>query len=381
MKRISPVVKIGNVKIGGNFPPVLQSMTATDTRDVEKTSAEVLALHAAGAEIVRIAVPDFESARAVPKIFEKISQKNAVVPLVGDFHFNGAEILKKVPECARALSKFRINPGNTADAGFLEMLEIARKFEKPGRIGANAGSVAPEILKKSKNLVDAVIRTLEISVAAAESINFPADKIVLSAKLSNVLDTIAAHKILSEKFPHALHVGLTESGSGLGGEISSAVALGILLHEKIGDTVRVSITPRPGEARTREVEIGKQILQSLGIRNFFPKIVSCPGCGRTAGDFYQKMTAEISDRVAKNFPIWREKFSGSENLKISILGCVVNGPGEARDADFGICLPGRAENFALVFARGEKICDLRGENVIDEFWHLLERFVAENFKK
>lgn len=377
MKRISPVVNIGTVQIGGGLPPVLQSMTSTDTRDVKKTVAEIQALHTAGAEIVRLAIPDEAAAEAAVKICQQVDP----VPVVGDFHFGGAEILKAVPKCAEALAKFRINPGNSTDKHFTDFLKRAKKLKKPVRIGVNAGSVSPEILADSRSLVQAVLRTVELSVLTANSLNFPADQLVLSAKLSSVPETIAVYRSLAQNFPYALHLGLTEAGSGLSGEIASTTAMGTLLAEGIGETFRISLTPKPGKSRTREVDVGKQILQALELRNFAPRIISCPGCGRTQSDQFQRLADEISGRVEKAFPRWQKKFPGVETLKIAVMGCVVNGPGEARSADIGLSLPGGGEASAIVFVRGKKVADLTGENLTGEFWEILETFVAEHFSK
>ncbi|MDH3324372.1 MAG: flavodoxin-dependent (E)-4-hydroxy-3-methylbut-2-enyl-diphosphate synthase [Candidatus Peregrinibacteria bacterium] len=382
----SPIIQIGNVKIGGDLTPVVQAMTNTQTSNVAETVAQILELAESGAKIVRITVNDLEAARAVPEIVNKV-RKDSDVPIVGDFHFNGNVLLKKVPECAKALDKYRINPGNANDDNFAEMVEIAVKNEKPVRIGVNSGSVDKIVLnemmakfagKKNSDeiLVEAMIESVLNSAKLAEDLGLAKNQIVLSAKISDVPNLIKIYENLG-KSGYALHLGLTEAGGGDSGVIQSSVALGILLNKGIGNTFRVSITPRQDESRTKEVQVAQDILQSLGLKNFRPKIVSCPGCGRTDSDLFQAMAKEISDEIetrAKNWP------KGSENLKIAIMGCVVNGPGESEHADIGISLPGKMEKpIAPVIANGKKLCELKGDDLAGQFMEVLEDYVKTNF--
>ena len=371
MKRTTPTIQIGNLKMGSGYPVILQSMTSTDTSDVVATVAEILELNKAGAEIVRIAIPDERAARVVSDIIKKVREKSEV-PIVGDFHFNGNILLRKYPECAKALDKYRINPGNASDENFAEMLAIAKELNKPVRIGVNAGSVNPGLIEKQKGDLElALLDTIEESLKAAEDLDFPLDQIVLSAKLSNAPATISVYQKLAEKYNNVLHLGLTEAGSGSMAEIASSIAMGALLSQEIGETFRVSLTPQQG-VRTREVEIGKEILQSLGIRNYKPRIISCPGCGRTKGAFFQEMVAEINRRLDEAWPEWKDKYPDAANLKIAIMGCVVNGPGEAKEADIGISLPGVNEKYAMVFEKGKRrYKELKGEGIVDEFWEMV----------
>ncbi len=370
MKRKTPTVLVGKVKMGSEHPVVLQAMTSTDTSDVGETVEEILQLNRAGAEVVRIAIPDEKSAQAVPRILSLVRQESDV-PIVGDFHFNGNVLLRKYPEMAKALDKYRINPGNASDHNFAEMLAIAKKLKKPVRIGANAGSVKPDLIEKHKgNLEKATLEMMEESMNSAKKLKFPMDQIVLSAKLSDVPSTISIYEKLTKKYNNVLHIGLTEAGLGSMAEVSSSITIGTLLHEGIGETIRVSITPQMGD-RVREVQIGAEILQALDLKNYKPRVISCPGCGRTKREFFQKMVAEINRRLDEVWPEWKEKYPETANLKIAVMGCVVNGPGEAREADFGIAIPGKAEDYALVFERGKAMETLFGEDIIDRFWEMV----------
>ncbi len=380
-------VKIGNIILGANHPVVLQSMTNTDTADVAATTDQILELEKAGAQIVRITVNNEDAAQAVPQIVKNV-QKISDVPIVGDFHFNGNLLLKKYPDCAKSLDKYRINPGNARDQNFQEIIELAIKYDKPVRIGVNSGSVDAEILddlmakntdKTSEEILEeAAIKSVLNSAQLAEKIGLPKNKIVLSAKMSEINSMIRVYTEIA-KSNYVLHLGLTEAGQGDFGIVSSSIALGVLLNKGIGHTIRVSLTPLPGESRTREVEMGKMILQSLGLRNFAPRVTSCPGCGRTSSDQFQHLALKINERIQKTLPEWKEKYPDVENLKIAVMGCVVNGPGEAKNADIGISLPGKAEKpIASVFVSGKHFCDLKGDNIEDQFWQILEDFVKKN---
>ncbi len=382
-------VKVGNISIGTDHPITLQSMTNTDTSDIEATTAQILELNKAGAEIVRITVNNDEAAQVVPQIIENVRKKSDV-PIVGDFHFNGNVLLKKNPDCAQLLDKYRINPGNAKDQNFQEMVELAIKYDKPVRIGVNSGSVDSEILDDlmAKNtdksaeclLEEAAVKSVLQSAKLAEKIGLPKDKIILSAKMSEVSSMIRVYEAMAQKSDYILHLGLTEAGQGDWGIVSSSIALGVLLDKDIGHTIRVSLTPLPGHNRTREVEVGKMILQSLGLRNFHPRVTSCPGCGRTSSDQFQHLALNINKRIQKSLPEWKIKYPGVENLKIAVMGCVVNGPGEAKNADIGISLPGKSESpFASVFVAGRHFQDLKGTDIEDQFWQILEDFIDQKY--
>ncbi len=358
--------------MGDNHPIVLQSMTNTDTSDVKSTVLQILELEKAGAEIVRITVNNDSAAKAAPHIIEKLRKKSEV-PIVGDFHFNGNLLLKKYPECAKMLDKYRINPGNADDRNFREMIEIALKYEKPVRIGVNSGSV-----KSINNIEEAVIQSALQSTKLAQKLGLPKDKIVLSAKMSDVNATIRVYEKIAKETNYVLHLGLTEAGMEEMGIVSSSIALGTLLHKGIGNTIRVSLTPSPDTPRTREVEIGKMIIQSLGLRNFRPHVTSCPGCGRTSNNCYQKLAESVNKFIDQKIHTWTQEYPGVENLKIAVMGCVVNGPGESKSADIGISLPGKMENsIAPVYIEGKHYCDLKGENLDKQFLEILEEYISK----
>ncbi|MBQ7568703.1 flavodoxin-dependent (E)-4-hydroxy-3-methylbut-2-enyl-diphosphate synthase, partial [bacterium] len=399
-KRVSSRVRIGNLLIGGGSPVAVQSMTNTTTADVAETSAQVIELAQAGSELVRFTVRDEQDAQAVPYIAERVRAAGINVPLVGDFHYNGHLLLSKYPDCAKALDKYRINPGNMGtgahhDANFRTMIEIALKNDKAVRIGANGGSIDQELLARlidadrnapaplgsHKVFLNALAESVLNSAALAAEDGLQPERIVLSAKISSVPDAIEVYRQLASRSSCALHVGLTEAGGGDQGIISSAIALGVLLSEGIGDTIRVSVTPRPGESRVREVQIACEVLQALHLRSFFPQVVSCPGCGRTNRELHQKLAAETSAYLCRMMPVWRSKgYKGCESFKVAVMGCVVNGPGEARDAHMGISLPGKGETpMAPVFADGCKWKTLRGEDLGRQFEDCIDEYVAAHF--
>lgn len=395
-------VRIGNVDIGGGAPIAVQSMTNTTTAEVDETAAQVIELARAGSELVRFTVRDEDDAKAVPYIVDKVRKAGVTSAIVGDFHYNGHLLLSKYPDCAQALDKFRINPGNIGTGehhndNFRTMIDIAIKYGKAVRIGANGGSIDQELLARliaadresaqplgaQRVFLNALVESVISSADAAVRCGLAPERIVLSAKISRVPDVIEVYRQLASRSNYALHVGLTEAGGGDQGLVSSAVALGVLLHEGIGDTIRVSVTPRPGDSRIREVEIACEILQALGLRSFFPQVVSCPGCGRTNRALHQVLAANVSAYLYKRMPEWRaEGRIGCEALKVAVMGCVVNGPGEAREAHMGISLPGKGETPAApVFADGQKWKILRGENLEGQFLECVEEYVAAHFAK
>ena len=385
------------VRIGGEAPICVQSMTNTPTEDVEATVKQVRELTCAGSELVRLTVNTPQAARAVPYIREKLDSLGCTVPLVGDFHYNGHKLLTAESACAKALSKYRINPGNVGkgDAhqeNFSTMIELALQYGKAIRIGVNGGSVDKELLalrieegrktgKEAKTVfLDTVVESTLESAKAAVSLGLPVDKLVLSAKVSGVSDLIYVYRALSKMSDFALHLGLTEAGLGLKGIVSSTAALSILLSEGIGDTIRVSTTPAPGESRTSEVDVAREILQSLGLRRFTPQVTSCPGCGRTSNELFQKLVKKTQDFVHSRSSAWIKNAPGAESLRIAVMGCVVNGPGEAGNADIGLSLPGRGESpVAPVFADGKKIASLKGEAIERDFEAILENYVKSRF--
>lgn len=388
MIRISKRVQIGNIAIGGGNPVAIQAMTDTDTADVATTVEQILELAAAGAEIVRVTVNNEYAAKAVPKIKEKLLAAGCMAPLVGDFHYNGHILLAKFPECAQALDKYRINPGNVK---IKIMIKRALKYGKPVRIGVNWGSLDRELLtemmeengarKAPKSdrsiLIDALVASALNSAREAQALGLPADRIVLSVKTSDVSCVIEAYEKLAAECDYALHLGLTEAGAGMRGIVASSAALAVLLKKGIGDTIRVSLTPEPGEPRSREVEACKYLLQSLGFRQFAPEVTSCPGCGRTGSDFFQRVAKEVNDYVAARMPEWKRAHVGIEKMKVAVMGCVVNGPGEARHADIALSLPGKTEEpMASVFVKGKLLKTLRGGNVAAEFLEILEEYVT-----
>jgi (E)-4-hydroxy-3-methylbut-2-enyl-diphosphate synthase len=398
-RRKSIAVKIGNVAIGGGFPIAVQSMTNTDTADVEATARQVEELHAAGSELVRITVDRREAAAAVPLIRDRLSMKGVDVPLVGDFHYIGHTLLKEHPPCAEALDKYRINPGNVGfgakkDRNFSEMIETALKFGKPVRIGVNWGSLDQSLLTEIMNdnakaaspvdsrevMHEAVVRSALLSAARAEELGLGADKIVISAKCSEVQDLIAVYRKLAQRCQYALHLGLTEAGMGSKGIVASAAGLAVLLQEGIGDTIRISLTPEPEGDRRREVLVAQELLQSMGLRAFAPMVIACPGCGRTTSTAFQEMAHRIQGYVQTRQNAWRRDYPGFETLQLAVMGCIVNGPGESKHADIGISLPGTGEIAAApVYIDGEKRMTLRGERITEQFLDIIERYVARRW--
>lgn len=399
--RNSIVVKIGDVAIGGGEPIVIQSMTNTDTADIKKTTQQIIELYEEGSEIVRITVDREEAAKAVPFIREGLDKAGYSIPLVGDFHYIGHKLLKDYPDCAKTLDKYRINPGNVGfknkkDKQFSEIIEIACKNDKPIRIGANWGSIDQELLtllmdennraevKKSSAeiLRDALIKSVIYSASRAEEIGMEKSKIILSAKVSNVSELIKVYTSLAEKTVYPLHLGLTEAGMGMRGIVSSVSALSILINQNIGDTIRVSLTPRPNENRIEEVKVAKEILQSLGIRAYRPDVVACPGCGRTTSTVFQELAIDIEKYIEKEMPKWSKLYVGVDQLKVAVMGCIVNGPGESKHANIGISLPGTGEEPAApVFVDGNKFKILRGKNIADDFKKILYNYIDENYEK
>ncbi|MBM5812457.1 MAG: flavodoxin-dependent (E)-4-hydroxy-3-methylbut-2-enyl-diphosphate synthase [Gammaproteobacteria bacterium] len=399
LRRPCVAVRVGAVTIGGGAPVVVQSMTNTDTANVAATAGQVAALAAAGSELVRVTVNTAAAAAAVPRIREQLDAAGVTVPLIGDFHFNGHKLLAAQPDCAQALAKYRINPGNVGrgsrrDPQFAALIELACRWRKPVRIGVNWGSLEAELLTRLMDensrsarpraarevLREAAIVSALGSAARAEELGLAHDAIVLSAKVSGVPDLIAIYRSLAARCDYPLHLGLTEAGMGSSGIVASSAALAVLLQEGIGDTIRVSLTPAPGGERTDEVRVARDILQSLGLRTFMPRVVSCPGCGRTTSDYFQRLAGRIQDYVAVRMPQWRRDHPGVEALTIAVMGCVVNGPGESRHADIGISLPGTDEQpVAPVYEDGEKTVTLKGADIAAEFEKLLERYVARRY--
>ena len=394
-------VLVGKVRIGGEAPVVVQSMTNTDTADVLATAMQVAELARAGSEIVRITVNNEAAAAAVPKIRDRLLALNMDVPLVGDFHYNGHKLLTDFPACAEALAKLRINPGNVGagrkrDPQFAAIVELACRYDKPVRIGVNWGSLDQSVLAR---IMDAnakraeprdagavmrealVVSALE-SAAKAEEYGLGRDRIILSAKVSSVQDLIAVYRDLARRSDYALHLGLTEAGMGSKGIVGSTAALAVLLQEGIGDTIRISLTPEPGGSRTQEVVVAQEILQTMGLRAFTPMVTACPGCGRTTSTFFQELASGIQDYVRAQMPVWREQYDGVENMTLAVMGCVVNGPGESKHANIGISLPGTGETPAApVFVDGEKVVTLRGDNIAAEFKALVDDYVATRYVK
>ncbi len=392
-------VAVGNVRVGGGAPIVVQSMTNTDTADVEGTAQQCAALARAGSELVRITVDREESAAAVAAIAERLAQLHVSVPLVGDFHYNGHLLLAKYPDCAAALAKYRINPGNVGfkekkDRNFATMIEVALKHDKPVRIGVNWGSLDQAMLAQLMNenaqlaepkdaravMHEAIVRSGVDSALAAEELGMARSKIIISAKCSEVQDLIAVYRLLAQRTDHALHLGLTEAGMGSKGIVASTAALAVLLQEGIGDTIRISLTPEPGGDRSREVIVAQEILQTMGLRAFAPMVIACPGCGRTTSTVFQELARDIQSYVRERMPEWREAYPGFENLSLAVMGCIVNGPGESKHADIGISLPGTGElPAAPVYIDGKKVKTLRGENIANQFQGIVEDYVAKRW--
>ncbi len=398
-RRAATVVDVGGVKIGGGRPVVVQSMTNTDTADVTATVNQTLALAAAGSELVRVTVNTEEAARAVPRLAECLEKSGVRVPLVGDFHYNGHILLKKYPECARALAKYRINPGNVNigrrhDENFRTMIEAAIEYGRPVRIGVNWGSLDQALLTRLMEenarlaepkdaravMLEAIVVSAVESAAAAERYGLPHDRIILSAKVSGVQDLVEVYRALAARCEYPLHLGLTEAGLGTKGIVATAAALSILLQEGIGDTIRASLTPAPNGDRTEEVIVCQQILQALGLRSFSPQVTACPGCGRTTSTFFQEMAERIQTHIRERMPEWREMYPGIEELRLAVMGCIVNGPGESKHADIGISLPGTFEEpKAPVYVDGRLFTTLKGDRIVQEFIAILEDYVARRF--
>lgn len=398
-RRKSVVVDVGGVKIGGAHPIVVQSMTNTDTADVPATVNQVMALAQAGSEIVRVTVNTEAAAAAVPRIVETLEKFGVRVPIVGDFHYNGHLLLRKYPECARALAKYRINPGNVNigkkhDDNFRTMIEAAIEYDRPVRIGVNWGSLDQALLtrmmdenSRRPDPLDATAVTLEAivvsaleSAAAAERYGLPHERIILSAKVSGVQDLITVYRKLAAACDYPLHLGLTEAGLGVKGIVATTAALSILLQEGIGDTIRASLTPLPNGDRTEEVIVCQQILQSLGLRSFAPQVAACPGCGRTTSTFFQEMADQIQTYLRQQMPVWSKKYPGVEELKVAVMGCIVNGPGESKHAHIGISLPGTFEEpKAPVYVDGRLVRTLKGDGIVEEFIAMLNEYVETRY--
>ena len=400
-RRSSVGVRVGTVMLGGGAPIVVQSMTNTDTVDDLATAEQVAQLARAGSELVRITVNSMEAASAVPGIRARLDDMGCHVPLVGDFHFNGHKLLTSYPECAKALAKFRINPGNVGhgkkrDEQFATLIETACKYDKPVRIGVNWGSLDPEMLARimDKNAAssnpqdakyvmrEALITSALESAAKAEDIGLKRNKIVLSCKVSGVQDLIMVYRELAARCDYALHLGLTEAGMGSKGIVASTAALAVLLQEGIGDTIRISLTPEPGGTRSREVIVAQEILQTMGLRAFVPLVAACPGCGRTTSTYFQELAESIQAYVRDEMIVWRQQYEGVENMTLAVMGCVVNGPGESKHANIGISLPGSGENpVAPVFVDGQKTVTLKGDNIANEFRQIVDNYVSEKYPR
>ena len=398
-RRRSRSVKVGSVTVGGASPIVVQSMTNTDTADVEGSVAQIIALARAGSELVRVTVNNDEAAAAVPRIRDELDARAVQVPLVGDFHFNGHKLLKAHPECAQALAKLRINPGNVGrgskrDPQFAEMIAIACRYDKPVRIGVNWGSLDQDLLTRMMDensaqaeplaaidvMREAIVVSALGSAKRAEELGLSADKIVISAKVSGVQDLISVYRNLAARCDYALHLGLTEAGMGSKGIVSSTSAIGCLLQEGIGDTIRVSLTPQPGGDRTQEVIVAQEILQTMGLRSFTPMVIACPGCGRTTSTYFQELAQKIQGHIRHRMPEWRKQRTGVEEMTVAVMGCVVNGPGESKQANIGISLPGTGEHpVAPVYEDGEKTVTLKGERIAEEFQDLVERYIERTY--
>jgi (E)-4-hydroxy-3-methylbut-2-enyl-diphosphate synthase len=398
IRRSTVTVRVGGVPIGSGHPIVVQSMTNTDTADVESTVRQVAALARAGSELVRVTVNNEEAAAAVPHIVEALDRLGMAVPIIGDFHYNGHLLLTRHPACARALAKYRINPGNVggkrADEHFRAIVDVALANGKPVRIGVNWGSLDQSLLTEMMDAnarqtnprdardvtMEAMVESALRSAALAESAGMAHDRIVLSAKVSGVQDLVDVYRMLAGRCDYPLHLGLTEAGLGAKGIIASTAGLSILLQEGIGDTIRVSLTPAPGGDRAEEVQVAQQVLQSLGLRSFTPQVTSCPGCGRTTSTFFQEMAQQIQDHLRERMPVWRLARPGAAELKVAVMGCVVNGPGESKHADIGISLPGTFEEpKAPVYVDGRLLVTLKGDRIVAEFLEILEEYVASRY--
>lgn len=399
-RRESIQVMVGNVPVGGGAPIVVQSMTNTDTADIEATIEQVDQLHLAGSELVRLTVNNNAAAKAVPYIKEGLINRGVMVPLIGDFHYNGHVLLSKYPDMAQSLSKYRINPGNTGtktrDKNFATIVKQAIKYNKPVRIGVNWGSLDQQLLvekmdynnqlpvpKSAKEvmfqtMVESAVRSSQL----AEDVGLASDKIIISCKMSGVQDVIEVYSRLSKEIAYPLHVGLTEAGMGMKGMVASAAALSVILQQGIGDTIRVSLTPAPGANRSLEVNVAQQILQSLHIRSFTPQVTACPGCGRTKSTYFQELAEEIQEYIKESMPIWKEVYPGVEEMEVAVMGCVVNGPGESKAANIGISLPGTFEEpKAPVYMDGEHYTTLKGDHIGEEFRAILNKYIIRNYNK
>jgi (E)-4-hydroxy-3-methylbut-2-enyl-diphosphate synthase len=400
-RRKSLQVAIGAVRVGGNAPIVVQSMTNTDTADVEGTTQQIKALARAGSEMVRVTVNTSEAAAAVPIIRDRLDKQGISTPIIGDFHFNGHKLLREHPACAEALSKYRINPGNVGrgskrDPQFAEMIETACQYNKPVRIGVNWGSLDQDLLTRlmDENSASATPRSAQqimrsaVALSALESaqravdIGMPRDRIILSAKVSGVQDLIAIYSDLGSRCDYPLHLGLTEAGMGSKGIVASTAGMSVLLQQGIGDTIRVSLTPAPGGDRTQEVIVAQEILQTMGLRSFTPMVIACPGCGRTTSTYFQELAERIQTHIRHRMPEWRREYTGVEDMSVAVMGCVVNGPGESKHANIGISLPGTGERpIAPVYEDGEKTVTLKGDHIAEEFQELVEKYVARSFTR
>ncbi len=393
-------VNVGGVLIGGNAPIVVQSMTNTDTADVPGTTHQIMQLANAGSELVRITVNDAKAAEAVAHIRDELDKKNCHVPLIGDFHFNGHKLLSDHPDCAQALAKYRINPGNVGrgkkrDAQFATMVELACKYDKAVRIGVNWGSMDQALLAELMDenaklerphdahnvMLETVIRSALDSAKQAEAIGLKKEKIILSCKMSVVQDLITVYRSMASRDDYALHLGLTEAGMGSKGIVASTAALSILMHEGIGDTIRISLTPEPGAPREKEVIVAQEILQTMGLRSFVPLVTACPGCGRTTSTYFQELASQVQNFLRTQMPGWKEKYIGVEDMSVAVMGCVVNGPGESKHANIGISLPGTGERpVAPVYEDGEKTVTLKGDNIAAEFEGIIDAYIVKTYK-
>ncbi len=398
-RRKSVAVNVGGVLVGGDNPIVVQSMTNTDTSDVASTVEQVASLHAAGSEIVRVTVDTKAAAAAIPEIVNRLRDMGVNVPIVGDFHYNGHTLLREYPETARMLAKYRINPGNVGfgakhDANFKSIIDIAIENEKPVRIGVNWGSLDQAMLARMMDenarraepltagevMIEAMCASALESAGMAEEIGLPHDRILISTKISEVQDLIGVYRAIAARCDYPLHLGLTEAGMGSKGIVASAIGIGLLLQDGIGDTIRVSLTPTPGGDRAEEVRVAQQILQTMGIRSFTPLVTACPGCGRTTSTLFQEMAQDIQAYLRNQMPVWKNQYPGVEGLKVAVMGCIVNGPGESKHADLGISLPGTGEDpKAPVFVDGQKFTTFEGANIVPDFINLLNDYVAKRF--
>ena len=401
IKKNTIQVMVGNIPVGGGAPTVIQSMTNTHTFNKKETVAQILELWRAGSEIVRITVNDEESAKVVSDIKKELLDNGCNAPIVGDFHFNGHKLLEKYPDCAKALDKYRINPGNVGkgskrDEQFAAMINFAIDFDKPIRIGVNWGSLDQDLLKSlmDKNAIlknpltsqlvmkEALIRSVIDSANSAKELGLPSNKIIVSCKVSDVQDLIEVYTNLSKRCNYPLHLGLTEAGIGSKGIVSSAASMGYLLQHGIGDTIRISLTPEPKESRTKEVIVAQELLQTMGIRSFTPLVISCPGCGRTTSTYFQELAGEIQSYLRKTMPVWKKKYNNVEDMTVAVMGCVVNGPGESKMANIGISLPGTGEvPVAPVYENGKKTVTLKGSSISNDFKGIIENYIQNNYKK